>query len=68
MAGHPWNRYIAFAMHKSLVRPLELSLQQLLASEESEEPVAERLWEPTVRVVVFDDNPLPRASEFGQQA
>ncbi|HKP59621.1 MAG TPA: hypothetical protein VJV78_23015 [Polyangiales bacterium] len=55
-------------MHKSLVRPLELPLQQPLASEELEELEAERLWEPTVRVVVFDDNPLPHESELRQQA
>lgn len=68
MAGHPGTRYIRFAMHKSLVRPLELPLQQPLASEELEELEAERLWEPTVRVVVFDDNPLPHESELRQQA
>ena len=68
MAGDPGTRYIPFAMHKSLVRPLELPLQEPLAREEPEELEAERLWEPTVRVVVFDDNPLPHESELRQQA
>jgi hypothetical protein len=44
-------------MFKPLVLPLSVPLQQPLVSYEFEEDEDESSWEPTVRVVVLDDNP-----------
>jgi hypothetical protein len=55
-------------MHKPLTRELTLPLQQPLAGEEFEEATAERYWEPTVRVVVYDDAQLRSNSGLPSQA
>jgi hypothetical protein len=59
-------------MYRPLVLPLTLPLQQPLDGVEFEEVVEELAWEPSVRVVVFDDSPrrsnLPRNLELREQA
>jgi hypothetical protein len=72
MAGRSRNGYSGYVMYKPLVLELTLPLQQPLDGVEFEEVLEEPAWEPTVRVVVFDDSPrrssLPRNLELREQA
>jgi hypothetical protein len=72
MARTARSRYILPVMHKPLVQPLSQPLQQPLAIEDQQDDVEERNWEPSVRIVVFDDSPsrssLPRGLDLRQQA